>query len=87
MKAEEIRDAGWVPIQIFDKQYAEPPKKESIIDRVAKQIQDEKLGPTIIFLSPQDARGNPTPNSLAVPLPDMTSLASPATQPTTQPIK
>ena len=85
MKAQEIRDAGWIPIQTFDKQYSEPPKKESIIDRVAKQIQDEKLGPTIIFLSPLDAHGNPTPKSLAIPLPDMTSLASPATQPTTQP--
>ncbi|HEV8604846.1 MAG TPA: hypothetical protein VGQ99_05740 [Tepidisphaeraceae bacterium] len=85
MKAQEIRDAGWIPIQIFDKQYSEPPKKESIIDRVAKQIQDEKLGPTIIFLSPQDSHGNPTPRSLAITLPDMTSLASPATQPATAP--
>src|SRR5258706_1493047 len=83
--AEEIRNAGWIPIQVFDKQYSQPPKKPSIIDILAKQIQDEKLGPTIIFLSPLDAHGNHTSESLAIPLPDMTSLASPATQPTTQP--
>ena len=85
MMAEEIRDAGWIPIQIFDRQYREAPKKQSLVDRLAKQIQDEQLGPTIIFLSPMDSKGNPTPRSLAIPLPDMTSLASPATQPTTQP--
>ena len=83
--AEEIRNAGWIPIHVFDRQYSQPPKKPSIIDILASQIQDEKLGPTIIFLSPLDARGNPTPKSLAIPLPDMTSLASPATQPATQP--
>jgi hypothetical protein len=87
MMAEEIRDAGWIPIHIFDKQYAETPKKPSVIDRLAAQIQDQRIGPTIIFLSPQDAYGNPTPRSLAIPLPDMTSLASPETQPTTQPSK
>jgi hypothetical protein len=85
MMAQEIRAAGWIPVHIFDRQYGEPPKKESIIDRVAKQIQDEKLGPTIVFLSPFDAQGNPTPKSLAISIPDMSDLAAPATQPTTQP--
>jgi len=83
--AEEIRNAGWIPIQVFDKKYSPPPKKSSMIDVLANQIQPDELGPTIIFLSPLDAHGNPTPKSLAIPLPDMTSLASPATQPTTQP--
>jgi len=85
MKAEEIRDAGWIPIQVFDKQYAETAKKPGIIDRVVPLIQDQHIGPTIVFLSPLDTRGNPTPRSLAIPLPDMSGLAAPATQPATQP--
>ena len=85
MKAEEIAAAGWIPIKIFDNQYDEPVIKESIVDRLAKKIQDLHLGPTIVFLSPMDAQGTPTPRSLAIPLPDMSELAAPVTQPTTQP--
>jgi hypothetical protein len=85
MSADEIREAGWIPIHIFDKQPGIPPSKESVIDRLAKQIHDPALGPTIIFLSPLDAWGNPTPKSLAVAIPSMESLPVPATQPTTQP--
>src|SRR5207253_162367 len=85
MGADEIRDAGWIPIEVFDRQYAETPKKPSIIDQVVPLIQDQRIGPTIIFLSPLDAQGNPTSKSLAIPLPDLSQQAAPATQPATQP--
>jgi hypothetical protein len=87
MTAQEIRDAGWVPIHAFTKQPGEPPNKSSVIDRLAQQIHDPSIGPWIIFLSPQDVRGNPTPRSLAIPLPAMDTMPEPATQPTTQPVK
>jgi hypothetical protein len=83
MTAKEIRDAGWVPIHTFTKQPGEPPNKDSVIERLAQQIHDPSIGPWIIFLSPQDANGNRTPRSLAIPLPSMDSMPEPATQPTT----
>jgi hypothetical protein len=87
MSAQEIAAAGWVPIHAFTKQPGQPPNKASVIERLAHQIHDDSLGPWLIFLSPLDVDGHPTPKSLAIPIPDMTSLASPATQPTTQPVK
>lgn len=66
--AQQLIDHGWLPAKVF----ADPPPQpggSGPVDKLARTIQQEKIGDWIVFLSPLDISGQPTPMDLVLSLP------------------
>jgi hypothetical protein len=79
VSAAEIEEAGWVPVKIFDRQPG-PPPDDSHLTKVARKIHNDDLKAWVVFLSPFDRVGNPTPRVGAVTVPEDVRKLRPATQ-------
>ena len=76
----QLEEAGWMPVKVFPR--IGPNLATRAIDRLAQQLQTDEVGEWVVFFSPRDINGQPTPQSLVVPLP---ATRPATTSPTTDP--
>lgn len=79
----ELEAAGWVPVHVFAR--IAPTIATGAINRLARTVQSDEVGEWIVFFSPRDIDGRPTPPSLQVPLPIPPPAEAEADDPTTRP--
>ncbi len=74
MQIEEIVEAGWIPVQVFEAELTDAEKSK--FSQWAHKFERDQLKEWYLLLSPRDKDGNATPREIAVPI---------QPQPTTRP--